>query len=261
MPKEVWWDNPKTVATLILPDANDSSIPDTRRWPAITSSIPASACRLAATRSPTPRAPSRPCKAVRHPGPSRGGPRGVEPIFRDRCETERERTVQSLFGPFLIRTGSPRNKPQRRPSRTSVRSLRDPSRRRGGQVSDRRFRPQSVQRPPAVRVPDGDGQGLCRPGRDRRAGQVVATHERSLEKPTMILDPLHYLASLGRKPGALDHAPVFRDWKLPACFAEFRPAGAAARPRGRHPAVRAGLATAGRASADACPRGRRDLLA
>ena len=38
----------------------------------------------------------------------------------------------------------------------------------------------------------------------------------------MILDPLHYLATLGRKPGALDHAPVFRDWKLPACFADFR---------------------------------------
>ena len=38
----------------------------------------------------------------------------------------------------------------------------------------------------------------------------------------MVLDPLHYLATLGRKPGALDHAPVFRDWKLPACFAAFR---------------------------------------
>ena len=53
-------------------------------------------------------------------------------------------------------------------------------------------------------------------------GQVVATHVRSLEKPKMILDPLHYLATLDRKPGSLDHAPVFRDWKLPACFAAFR---------------------------------------
>jgi hypothetical protein len=53
-------------------------------------------------------------------------------------------------------------------------------------------------------------------------GQVVATHERSLAKQTMILDPLHFLAALDRKPGALDHAPVFRDWKLPACFGGFR---------------------------------------
>ena len=40
----------------------------------------------------------------------------------------------------------------------------------------------------------------------------------------MVLDPLHYLATLDRKPGALDHAPVFRDWKLPACFTELRAA-------------------------------------
>jgi hypothetical protein len=37
-----------------------------------------------------------------------------------------------------------------------------------------------------------------------------------------ILDPLHYLPTLGHKPGALDHAPVYRDWKLPACFTAFR---------------------------------------
>jgi hypothetical protein len=53
-------------------------------------------------------------------------------------------------------------------------------------------------------------------------GQVVATHARSLRKHEMILDPIHYLATLGRKPGALDHSPVFREWKLPAGFAEFR---------------------------------------
>jgi hypothetical protein len=45
-------------------------------------------------------------------------------------------------------------------------------------------------------------------------GQIVASHERSFKKQTMILDPIHYLATLGKKPGALDHSPVFRDWKL-----------------------------------------------
>ena len=53
-------------------------------------------------------------------------------------------------------------------------------------------------------------------------GAVVATHARCSPKQTLVLDPLHYLATLGRKPGALDHAPVFRDWTLPACFADFR---------------------------------------
>jgi len=53
-------------------------------------------------------------------------------------------------------------------------------------------------------------------------GQVVAVHRRCLEKQAMVLDPVHYLATLGRKPATLDHAPVFRDWKLPACFALLR---------------------------------------
>jgi hypothetical protein len=56
------------------------------------------------------------------------------------------------------------------------------------------------------------------------AGRTIATHERSLERVAMVLDPIHYLATLEHKPGALDHTPVYRDWKLPACFAAFRAA-------------------------------------
>ena len=54
------------------------------------------------------------------------------------------------------------------------------------------------------------------------AGQAIATHPRAIGKPTMVLEPTHYLAVLGQKPGALDHSPVFRDWKLPACFGALR---------------------------------------
>jgi hypothetical protein len=53
-------------------------------------------------------------------------------------------------------------------------------------------------------------------------GQVIARHVRSQVRQTMVLDPLHYVAELARKPGALDCAPVFRDWDLPPCFARFR---------------------------------------
>lgn len=51
---------------------------------------------------------------------------------------------------------------------------------------------------------------------------VVATHSRHYEKGGEILDPLHYLTTLARRPGALDHANVYRDWQLPECFAELR---------------------------------------
>jgi hypothetical protein len=56
------------------------------------------------------------------------------------------------------------------------------------------------------------------------AGRTIATHERSLKQGPPVLDPIHYLATLEHKPGALDHTPVYRDWKLPASFATLRAA-------------------------------------
>ena len=53
-------------------------------------------------------------------------------------------------------------------------------------------------------------------------GQVVAVHARSYGRRDKVLDPLHFLVVLERKPGALDHAPVYRDWQLPAVFADLR---------------------------------------
>lgn len=51
---------------------------------------------------------------------------------------------------------------------------------------------------------------------------VVARHARCYGKNEQVLDPLHYLAMLGRRPAALDHANVYRHWQLPAVFAELR---------------------------------------
>jgi hypothetical protein len=53
-------------------------------------------------------------------------------------------------------------------------------------------------------------------------GQVVARHARSYGRDEHVLDPLHYLATLSRRPAALDHAPVLRDWQLPESFARLR---------------------------------------
>jgi transposase len=53
-------------------------------------------------------------------------------------------------------------------------------------------------------------------------GQVVTRHARCYGRGERVLDPLHYLVTLERKPAALDHAPVYRDWQLPAAFADFR---------------------------------------
>ncbi len=53
-------------------------------------------------------------------------------------------------------------------------------------------------------------------------GTVIASHRRSYDRGQLIFQEQHYLAILGRRPAALDHSAVFRQWKLPPCFTELR---------------------------------------
>ena len=48
--------------------------------------------------------------------------------------------------------------------------------------------------------------------------RVVARHQRDWGKEQVHFDPLHYLALLERKPGALDFARPLENWDLPECF-------------------------------------------
>jgi transposase len=52
--------------------------------------------------------------------------------------------------------------------------------------------------------------------------EVIARHERSYERETVVFDPLHYLALLEQKTRALDQAAPLVGWQLPECFAELR---------------------------------------
>jgi len=54
--------------------------------------------------------------------------------------------------------------------------------------------------------------------------QVVARHGRCYGRHQQVLEPVHYLITLGRRPGALDHSGVYRNWQLPAAFTELRTA-------------------------------------
>ena len=53
-------------------------------------------------------------------------------------------------------------------------------------------------------------------------GQEVAMHGRLWEREQVHFEPLHYLALLERKPGALDHARPLAGWTLPECFGILR---------------------------------------
>ena len=52
--------------------------------------------------------------------------------------------------------------------------------------------------------------------------RVVAEHRRSWGREGVSYDPVHYLALLERKPGALDFAAPLEGWELPACFGVLR---------------------------------------
>ena len=52
--------------------------------------------------------------------------------------------------------------------------------------------------------------------------RVVATHRRCWGREQVAYDPVHYLAVLERKPGALDFAAPLEGWELPVCFGVLR---------------------------------------
>jgi hypothetical protein len=52
--------------------------------------------------------------------------------------------------------------------------------------------------------------------------EIIARHVRSYEREDFVFDPLHYLALLERKTGALDQAAPLVGWGLPEVFAVLR---------------------------------------
>src|SRR5919205_4589537 len=68
--------------------------------------------------------------------------------------------------------------------------------------------------------------------RFHRRGEVVAEHARCWGKGQVTFEPLHYLALLERKPGALDYARPLANWSLPEVFAALRQRLEDADPRG-----------------------------
>ena len=224
VPREVWWDNPRTVATLIHLGRERQLQP---RYAALASHyVFAPLFCMPARGNEKPDAEGT-VKAVQKrfatPVPRVTDLDELNAFFRKRCEAERDRVVLSLSGPFTIRDRLAEDLAAAAP------------------LPRHRFDPCVIR--PAVAVDKYQSVAFDRnrysvPRRyafetvtvkgyvDRvvivAKGQVVASHARSLAKQTMVLDPLHFLAALDRKPGALDHAPVFRDWELPACFGRLR---------------------------------------
>jgi transposase len=224
VPKEVWWDNPRTVATLILQGRQRQLHP---RYAALASHYvfdPLFCMPARGNEKPDAESTVRAVQSrFSTPVPRVMDLDELNRYFRRRCESEQARTVQSLFGPFVIGSRFAEERaaaaplPKHRFDPCVVRPAAPVDKYQTVAFDNNRY---SVPRPFAFQMVTVKGYV------DRvvivAAGQAIATHPRSLEQHTLVPDEIHYLATLGRKPGALDHSPVYRNLQLPACFADFR---------------------------------------
>ena len=65
-------------------------------------------------------------------------------------------------------------------------------------------------------------KGCCRQVAIFCGGEEVARHERLWDKQEVSFEPVHYLALLEEKPGALDFARPLSGWQLPECLQVLR---------------------------------------
>jgi transposase len=221
VPKELWWDNPATVAVHVLRGRDRVLHP---RYAALAShyTFAARFC-LPAAATEKPRVEKRVQDLQRQwatPVPRVNDLAGLNDHLRSQCLAARERAC----GDNAVSVGA-------RFERDRSAALPAPTRRFDACV----IQPAQADKYQTVRF---DRNGYSVPRRwafrpvsvkgyvDRvevvAGGQVVATHARSYGRGERVLDPLHFLVVLEKKPAALDHAPVYRDWQLPAAFAELR---------------------------------------
>ena len=221
VPKELWWDNPTTVAVHVLRGRERSLHP---RYAALASHYPFTPrfC-LPATATEKPRVENRVYDLQRQwatPVPRVQDLAELNAHLRQCCVAARGRTC----GDNTLAVGE-------RFEHDRAAALAVPERPFDACV----VQPAQVDKYQTVRF---DANAYSVPRRfafrpvsvkgyvDRVTvvadGQVIATHRRSYGHREKVLDPRHFLGALPKKPAALDHAPVFRDWNLPAAFAELR---------------------------------------
>jgi transposase len=221
VPKELWWDNPRTVAITILQGRDRRLHP---RYAALTShyTFTPKFC-LPAKATEKPKVEHRVFDLQRRwatPVPRVADLDALNAHLRQCCLDERERVSGDQTETVGVRFEQDR-----------VAALPAPAQRFDACV----LHSGQVDKYQTVRF-DGNAYSVPRRWAFRPVtvkgyvahievvaeGQVVARHTRCYAKGERLLDPLHYLVTLERKPAALDHAPVYRDWQLPPAFADLR---------------------------------------
>lgn len=221
VPREVWWDNPKTVAAAMLKGRTRRL---NERYAALAShyAFEPLFC-MPARGNEKPHTENRVYDLQRRwatPVPKVKDLDELNAYLRACCLKDRDRTVAGQTETIGIRFERERAAAEPPPSRAFDACV--PQEAKVDKYQTVRFdnNRYSTPRNYAFRVVTLKGYI------DRveivADGQVVARHERCYGRGEQILDPLHYLVTLGRRPAALDHSNVYHHWRLPAAFAELR---------------------------------------
>jgi transposase len=221
VPREVWWDNPTTVVRQIFKGRERRP---NERYAALAShyAFDALFC-MPARGNEKPHAETRVRVLQRQwatPVPRCADLDALNAHLRQRCLDDAQRTVDGYAESIGQRFAQDQAKSLPLPAHAF-----DPCVSQAGQVDKYqtvRFDRNRYSVPRVCAFRSVTVKGYIDRVEVVERGQVVARHARSYGHDLQVLNPLHYLATLQRRPAALDHAPVLRDWQLPESFTRLR---------------------------------------
>ena len=221
VPRELWWDNPKTVAPQIFKGRSRQLHP---RYAALAShyALAAKFC-MPASGWEKPAAENSVYDLQRRwatPVPRVRDDDELNAYLRRCCERELARTSRGqaeTIGARLEHDRAGAGELPPHPFDPCVYAAAKVDKYQTARFDRNRY---SVPRPAAFQAVTV--KGYIDRVRVVMGERVIAEHLRCYGRGELILDPLHYLVTLGRRPAALDHAPVYRDWRLPAAFGRLR---------------------------------------
>lgn len=221
VPQELWWDNPKTVATTILAGRQREL---NQRWQALAShyNFEPLFC-LPARGNEKPHVENRVKLLERQwatPVPRVNDLAELNVFLLERCRRDLERTIAGRSETIGVRFALERASALPLPQRTfeaAVSEVRQVDKYQTVAWEKNRY---SVPRRHAFATVTVKAYVDCI--EVVRDGQRIARHGRSYGHGQQVLDPLHYLSTLAVKPAYLDHTDVYRNWHLPAAFTQLR---------------------------------------
>jgi len=221
VPREVWWDNPKTVAAALLVGRERKLNP---RYAALASHFAFDPLFCLPARGNEKPVVENRVKTLERkwstPVPRVENLEELNAYLRERCVRDRERPSSGKTETIGVRFEHDRAAAAPLPQRRFDACVRQDVKVDKYQFA--RFDNVSYSVPRHCAFQTVTVKGYVDRIEIVHQHTVVATHSRSYESQDQVLDPRHYLTTLERRPAALDHSNVYRNWKLPAVFGELR---------------------------------------